>query len=68
MQTVRVKTKGIRRVIRRSLTKQVVRIFDALITRAESWLMGEDKHIEAAVRWFLGFAALYLVGQVVRVF
>ena len=66
MQTVRVQAKGTRRVMRRSLTKMLVMKFDAVVVMAEKWLVDEDRHVEAAVRWFLLLAALYLVGQVVR--
>ena len=67
MQTVRIQAKGIRRIMRRSLTKQLVRKFDALVSRAENLIDDEDRNIETAIYWFLVFAAIYLIAQVVRV-
>jgi len=67
MQTAKIQAKGTRRIIRRSLTKQLFSRVDVFISRAEKWLVDGDRHIETAVRWFLAFVALYLVGQVVEV-
>ena len=46
--------------------KYLIRWFDTVVIRTQKWLEDEDKHLEAAVGWFLLLAALYLAGQVVR--